>query len=101
VGVPLGVSLHPTQVYEAGTEFALFLFLLWFSGRKSFHGQVFWVYVALYATARFVIEFLRGDPRGFVFGDLLSTSQFIGLMMLAVAAAALVLLRRGTAARTG
>ena len=40
--------------------------------------------VGLYAVARFLLEFLRGDEdRGFVFDHLLSTSQFIALLALA------------------
>jgi prolipoprotein diacylglyceryltransferase len=30
---------------------------------------------------RFFIEIFRGDPRGFLFGDLLSTSQAIGILL--------------------
>jgi len=94
VGVPLGVALHPTQLYEAGAEFLIFGFLLWLSTKKRFDGQVFWTYVGLYAAARFVIEFYRGDPRGFVFEGALSTSQFIGLLMLALSLFALLVLRK-------
>ncbi len=93
-GVPLEVSLHPTQLYEAGAEFVIFLVLLLLLKRKQFDGQVFWAYVALYAVARFIIEFFRGDQRGFVFGGALSTSQFIGILMLAAATVGLILLRR-------
>jgi prolipoprotein diacylglyceryltransferase len=43
--------------------------------------------VTLYAVARLALEFLRGDEdRGFVFGHLLSTSQFIAVLALAAAA---------------
>lgn len=94
VGVPLGVPLHPTQLYEAGAELAIFVTLVLLARKKRFDGQIFWTYVILYAIARFVIEFFRGDPRGFVFGDALSTSQFIGLLMLGAAAAAILVLRR-------
>jgi len=93
-GVPLGVALHPTQLYESGAEFLIFATLMILSLRKRFDGQIFWTYVALYATARFVIEFFRGDMRGFVFGEALSTSQFIGIIMLTVAVIALTFLRR-------
>jgi phosphatidylglycerol:prolipoprotein diacylglycerol transferase len=93
-GVPLGVSLHPTQLYEAGAEFLIFLILLMVLQRKKFDGQVFWAYVALYAVARFIIEFFRGDNRGFVFDGALSTSQFIGMLMLVTAIVTLALLRR-------
>jgi len=93
-GVPLEVSLHPTQLYEAGSEFVIFLVLLWLLKRKQFDGQVFWAYVALYALVRFNIEFFRGDQRGFVFDGALSTSQFIGMLMLAAAIVGLSVLRR-------
>ncbi|MFQ5776897.1 MAG: prolipoprotein diacylglyceryl transferase [Terriglobia bacterium] len=67
VGVPLGIPLHPTQLYEALVEAAIFglLVLLW--RRRSFPGQIFASYLMLYAAARFVIEFYRGDPRGAAF----------------------------------
>ena len=94
VAVPLGLALHPTQLYEAGAEFLIFTFLLWLSTRKRFDGQVFWTYVGLYAAVRFVIELYRGDPRGFVFDGALSTSQFIGLLMLAMSLFALFVLRK-------
>lgn len=94
VGVPLGVALHPTQLYEAGAEFLIFGFLLWLSTRKRFDGQVFWTYVGLYAASRFVIELYRGDPRGFVFDGALSTSQLIGLLMLALSLFSLFVLRK-------
>lgn len=84
-GVPLNTPLHPTQLYEAGLEFGLFFFLLWLSGKRRFEGQVFLTWAVLYAVGRFGVEFFRGDPRGFVFDGLLSTSQFVGLWILAAA----------------
>lgn len=93
-GVPLEVPLHPTQLYEAGAEALIFLTLLLIAKHKKFDGQVFWSYVALYAVARFVIEFFRGDHRGFLFDGALSTSQFIGILMLATAVVAYSFLRR-------
>jgi phosphatidylglycerol:prolipoprotein diacylglycerol transferase len=92
--VPLGVPLHPTQLYEVGAELAIFAALLLLARKKRFDGQIFWTYVTLYAVARFVIEFFRGDERGFVFGNALSTSQFIGLLMLGAALVAMLVLRR-------
>ncbi|HSF18486.1 MAG TPA: prolipoprotein diacylglyceryl transferase [Vicinamibacteria bacterium] len=101
VGVPLNVALHPTQLYEALVEFAIFGFLIHLAGRKKFDGQIFWSYVALYSTARFVIEFFRGDlGRGFVFGGALSTSQVIALLLLVTATFALATLRRLPRQRT-
>jgi phosphatidylglycerol:prolipoprotein diacylglycerol transferase len=82
VGTPLDTALHPTQAYESLATFLIFLVLVWMAARKRFHGQVVLVYVALYSTARFVIEFFRGDPRGSVLGGVLSTSQLIALLLL-------------------
>ena len=80
-GTPLGVALHPTQIYEAGGEL-LILILLLSTERKGrpFAGRTFWAYMLLYAISRFIIEFYRGDPRGMVFG-VLSTSQFISVIL--------------------
>ena len=83
-GVPLGVRLHPTQLYESVATLAIFAFLLLWFPRKKRDGDVFLGYLGLYAVARFFLEFLRGDEdRGFVFHHLLSTSQFIALLALA------------------
>lgn len=98
VGVPLEIALHPTQLYGALANLALFAGLVWFYRRKRFDGQVFWVYVLAYSALRFVIEFFRGDPRGTVFGGALSTSQFIGIVMATVALGMLARLRQGTTA---
>ena len=82
VGTPLGVSLHPTQLYEAGAELLILLLLLGTERRgKQFSGRTFWLYMLLYAVSRYIIEIYRGDPRGIVpFLDI-STSQFISLVL--------------------
>jgi len=90
-GVPLGVRLHPTQLYESITTFVIFGLLLWWFPKKKREGDVFLGYVGLYALARFFLEFLRGDEdRGFVLHHLLSTSQFIALLALAGIAVAFI-----------
>ena len=62
---------------------------------KSFHGRIIVVYVMLYSITRFFIEFVRGDAdRGFVFGGTLSTSQFLAIVLCALAAAAYTALAR-------
>lgn len=93
VGTPLNVPLHPTQIYEAGAELLILVFLL-VTERKGrpFAGRTFWLYMFLYALSRFVIEFYRGDPRGTVWG--LSTSQFISVVLAPLSIAMLVWLSR-------
>jgi phosphatidylglycerol:prolipoprotein diacylglycerol transferase len=84
-GVPIDKHLHPTQLYESFAMVMVFLFLLWLHKRKKFSGQVILAYAAIYATVRFLIEFLRDDPRGDILGLTtltgLSTSQMIGIVV--------------------
>ena len=98
-GAPLGVPLHPVQLYESILCLMLFFVLVRISRHKRFDGQVILAYTLLYAVTRFVLEFYRGDAdRGFLFDGLLSTSQFIAVI-LAPVAAALWFYRRSRTAR--
>jgi len=86
-GVPLGIPLFPWQLVASFTLLCIFGILLWRFKHKSRDGEIFLLYMVLYAVARFSLEFLRGDMvRGFVFNGLLSTSQFIALLVLGFAA---------------
>ena len=51
-GTPLGVPLHPTQLYEAAAEFLNFLLLVWLGGRQRFGGEILGTYFILYGTER-------------------------------------------------
>jgi phosphatidylglycerol:prolipoprotein diacylglycerol transferase len=85
VGTPLNEKLQPTQLIEGAFELANFFFLMWLLRHKRFDGQVFAAYLVLYGVARYLIEFLRGDPgRGSVFGGFMSGTQLIsiGLVVL-------------------
>jgi phosphatidylglycerol:prolipoprotein diacylglycerol transferase len=80
VGTPLGVALHPTQLYEAASEFLIFLALLWIVRGQRFTGQAFASFAILYGVARFSIEFFRGDPgRAMIFGSALSLMQVVSV----------------------
>jgi phosphatidylglycerol:prolipoprotein diacylglycerol transferase len=95
VGTPLGVPLHPTQIYLSVNAFLIFLILQWAYRRRTFDGEVFWLYILLYAITRGLIENFRGDSvRGFLIPGVLSTSQFIGLIAAAAAVGMLVFLSR-------
>lgn len=76
--VPLGVPLHPTQLYEAAGNLAVFALLYVVQGpRRRFSGQLFGTYLATYPVLRFLVECFRSDPRG-ALGPL-STSQALGI----------------------
>jgi phosphatidylglycerol:prolipoprotein diacylglycerol transferase len=90
-GAPLGVPLHPVQLYESVVCLVLFICLVRLERHPHRDGDVIVAYTALYAAARFILEFFRGDAdRGFVFGGRMSTSQLIGIVMLGLAAVAWV-----------
>jgi phosphatidylglycerol:prolipoprotein diacylglycerol transferase len=97
-GTPLGVPLHPTQLYDAGAELLILIFLLVFERRgRPFPGRTFWLYMLLYAISRFIVEIYRGDPRGAIVG--LSTSQFFSVLIVPLSIVMLLRLRgRPTAA---
>jgi phosphatidylglycerol:prolipoprotein diacylglycerol transferase len=92
-GVPTDVPLHPTQLYESFAMLIVFFFLLWLHRHRRFTGQVILSYALIYSIVRFLIEFVRDDPRGDILGLTtltgLSTSQIISII---VGAAALILL---------
>ena len=93
VGTPLGIPLHPTQVYEAGAELFILAFLLATERRgRPFAGRTFWSYMLLYAISRFIVEIYRGDPRGQILG--VSTSQLISLVLGPLSLVMLVWLSR-------
>lgn len=101
VGTPLGVSLHPTQVYESVATLTIFGFLLLFERKgNAFPGRTFWTYILLYPMTRFFIEFFRGDPRGTVF-DVLSTSQFVSVLLVPMSIVMLIVLARSKGQTTG
>jgi phosphatidylglycerol:prolipoprotein diacylglycerol transferase len=93
VGTPLGIPLHPTQLYEAGAELLILVFLLTTERRgRPFPGRTFWSFMLLYAISRFIIEIYRGDPRGMILG--FSTSQFISLVLGPLSLVMLIYLSR-------
>jgi phosphatidylglycerol:prolipoprotein diacylglycerol transferase len=92
---PLNTPLHPTQLYESAFIFSLMAALLWIEGRKKFDGQLFLIYLMVYSIGRSFLEMLRGDEeRGFLIQNVLSHSQFISLIVIAIAIYFYVKLKR-------
>lgn len=81
------VALIPTQLIEALFELGLAGVLTVLLLRKLRPGAVFGFYASGYAAFRFGIEFFRFDPeRGYVIENVLSTSQFISILLFGVGA---------------
>ena len=83
-GVPLGVPLHPTQLYESLAEAILFAVLLWRIRRPHAAGAIIGLYLILYSVSRFVIEFYRFHEQPTQLGLSLTQWMSIGLLLLGV-----------------
>lgn len=81
--LPIDVHVHPAPVYETLAYFAVFL-VLW-TRRRSSHpdGYILWLYFLLSGAVRFLVEFVRINPK-IAFG--LSEAQFISLLLMAIGA---------------
>lgn len=82
VGTPIGIPLHPAPIYESVAALFIFIFLVFYMRRKKKDGQVFGALLILLGMERFIIEYYRGDDRGFLFNGLLSVSQFLAIFII-------------------
>ncbi len=62
VPYPPGARVHPTQLYEL--VLSLFVFsVLWILRKRRYpHGTIFWLYLILAGSMRFLVEFWRVNP---------------------------------------
>ncbi len=89
-GVPLGVPLHPAQLYESATEALLFAFLYWRYGKPHNPGQIIGLYLLISSVIRFLIEFERFHEQALPFGLPLSITQWIAIGLAILGAILLV-----------
>lgn len=77
-----GLCRHPSQLYEAAYSLAIMFALLGMNKYREWSkGVIFWTFIILYGTLRFLANFLREDPR--FLG--ISMGQFLSLVMVGVA----------------
>jgi phosphatidylglycerol---prolipoprotein diacylglyceryl transferase len=92
VGVPLGIPLHPTQLYEAAGEALIFAVLY-----RRFHkphrpGAIIGLYLVLYSAVRFFVEFVRAHDQANPYTGPFVAEQWIALALMALG---VFLMRRG------
>ena len=86
---PMGIPVHPTQVYELLWDLLVFAILWWLlRGRVKQTGTLFAAYLALYSLGSFSIRFLRGDVS--TFAGVFNEGQVISLLVFIVAAGFLI-----------
>jgi phosphatidylglycerol---prolipoprotein diacylglyceryl transferase len=90
-GTPLGVPLHPTQLYASMVQFLLFVLLLWLLHRPHRDGEVLGAWLFLGGFSGFLLTLLRGD-------DIVTTQLVSAVMVLG---GGLLWLRRPQVAHAG
>ena len=93
------IQVHPTFLYESLWNLCVLLFLIWYSPKKKFHGEVFCLYLLLYGIGRFWIEGLRTDQLIF-FGTGLAVSQMLAVAMVVVSLGIILVGRKHRKAET-
>lgn len=97
---PAGHTLpvHPTQLYDALANLALYLGLAWLNRRKRFNGQVFAAWLIAYAVLRSAVEIFRGDY-GLHRVGVFTPAQLVSAAILAAGVALWVWLPRAQSQR--
>ena len=75
---------HPVQLYEAFTNFVLFIFL--YSKRKLKDGILFWSFLLIYSVFRLTIEFFKYFPEHYGLLDILglNTAQWLSIIIIII-----------------
>ena len=80
------LPVWPTQLWHIVANLSIFVIAyVWFKKWRRYDGQIFWVFMVLYAVSRFILEFWRDDHRGVWLGGTLSTSQILGIPVVLAA----------------
>ena len=96
--VPTLEKVHPAPVYETLVSFALFALLWRLRQRARRDGWLFSLYLVVSGTERFLVEFIRLNPR-WVLG--MTQAQMISLVLIASGITALVAFRTTSGVRGG
>jgi len=78
---PIGIPVHPTQVYEIMFNLIIFGVLFKLRNRFKTDGSLFLVYLSFYSVWRLGVDFIR-DGRPFLFG--LHQAQIISIVVLLI-----------------
>jgi phosphatidylglycerol:prolipoprotein diacylglycerol transferase len=92
-----GVRVHPAPIYETLLYTVIFVVLWRLRGRGFADGRLFFLYLILAGAARFMVEFVRINPRVFIG---LSEAQLIAIIMIILGSVAWLLVgdKRNTVA---
>ena len=96
-----GQPVHPTQIYDALLNLALYAGLAWFfRHRRKFDGQIFAIYLMCYAVTRSIVELFRGDYTAPHLHNGLTPAHLLSVGMILAGGALLFVLGNRTTAQT-
>ena len=72
---------HPTQIYESFKNLLIFLILIFLKNKNLKKGTLTWLFVFMYGTLRFFIEFLK-EQTSFILG--IPITQILSSIMIVV-----------------
>ena len=80
---------HPAFLYESALCVLIFVMLIFvFKKQKRPHGLVFWLYLALYSSARIIVESIRINDAAMIFSirlPILTSAIFAAISIIAIA----------------
>lgn len=88
ISAPNGIPFIPVQLFEIGLNLWILLVTLILRPERIRQGVLLPMYLITYSVGRFILEFIRGDMARGIF--LLSTSQWISVVVLPVAVILLI-----------
>lgn len=87
------ILVHPTFLYESLWNLALLVFILAYTKRKKFDGELACLYMVGYGIGRFWIESLRTDQL-LLWGTHIPVSMVVAAVMVAVGSGGIIWMRR-------
>lgn len=92
---PLGIPLHPAQLYSSLASFLVFIIVYLRAKYLPYKkGEIIFTFLALSSTSRFILDFFRGDRDFIVDFYLLSYYQIVAVFIFVISIFALIYLHR-------
>jgi phosphatidylglycerol:prolipoprotein diacylglycerol transferase len=79
-GTPLGVRMHPVQVYQALLLFVLLAALFFLLPRSKQDGDLAGTFLFVYGMSLYFLDFCRGQ-RTFIFHEVISLTQIVAIIL--------------------
>lgn len=88
-------SVHPNFLYESVLCFLIFVFLLIYRNKRSeYHGEVLFLYMITYGSARAFIEYIRGNDALELGGTDIRVSLVLSIVLAIAGVLSMILIRR-------